>query len=489
MAAASDEEPLTIPHSFDTELLLEFASGLLKRRRVRGSEFYFDLIERTGIVAGLSLAWENAKGLFERGLHDAEDPVDRARFLFLTALYGHFRGGEFPQACRLLRETVTLTEGSRRLRTRALLLLGRAERQMGDFDAAEAAYDRVLHSGVLSYRPLAMNYLSNLRMHQGRHEEAIELNRESRAALEPTGETCALRQVEADLGSIHLDKGDYRLARRILEAVIAQDMALLDISGAGRAYNNLAVACVKMGDLQSAQRAYAQALRFHAAAGRNHLLSGTYRNLGICLGAQRQTEAALAAFERAIDLAQAIASSDLELKARTEALAALGKQRDRSALIPLYVARCNEILETSSERVTRTALQDFARTLGGIAADETPRRHPPGRRGKPRRLATPEGHEALDEITGQVVEDEFGKMLSSRLQPGLSGKLGPSVEQVAGFLMLYAGEYFRFGDYAREFALATSRAKPQLRELCERRIIELTGIRKAAKYSLAFHRV
>ena len=61
-------------------------------------------------------------------------------------------------------------------------------------------------------------------------------------------------------------------------------------------------------------------------------------------------------------------------------------------------------------------------------------------------------------------------------------------EKVASFLMLFAGEWFRNGDYAREFALSPNVSKRHLKSLCLGGLLELTGTRKAAKYVLAFHR-
>jgi hypothetical protein len=79
-------------------------------------------------------------------------------------------------------------------------------------------------------------------------------------------------------------------------------------------------------------------------------------------------------------------------------------------------------------------------------------------------------------------------MLADRLGAGLHRRSAPPASDLRDFLLLFMGDYLRFHDYAGEFRLSLSRGKFQLRELCHRRILAITGLRKAGKYSLAFHR-
>lgn len=110
------------------------------------------------------------------------------------------------------------------------------------------------------------------------------------------------------------------------------------------------------------------------------------------------------------------------------------------------------------------------------------------RRGAVPALGTSVGRGELSAIVGEVSEKEFDAKLEARLQPGLGIRHAPSPDLLGRFLMLFAGDRFKFANYANEFSLSQGRAKPHLRILCERDVIQLSGQRKASSYTLAFHR-
>ncbi len=481
-------DPATLPHTFDTEALLSFAQSLIRRREVRDGVLFLDLLERTGVAVALCGEEDVAERLFTRGLRSAREPKEQARFHYLIAHHIHFRRGRLAEAKKRLQQALAKTETQRNLKSRALLLLGRIARQTQDAEGAEAAYRQVLNSGVLEYRPLALQYMGILSMTQDRYEDAVALNRKAHAAMKRRGLTLAMMQVDADLSAFHLARGQYRLAQSILEDVVARNVELLDLNSAGNTYNNLAMAFHKQDKDAAARDAYLQALRFQAATGRKHHMATTYRNLGITLCRLRDAETAFAAFETAIALAEEIASPEEEFRSRTEALDAILRTGIRVGCVPGFVARCDDILRTSEKGLSQHSLRAYPRVLGKLVLGRTPARLARIKARGPSRLSTPQGRASLKRLTSAIVENEFEAKLSERIGSGLPGRHGPRPEQLRAFLMLFAGDYFQFKHYAREFPLSPARVKHQLRELCRRGIIELDGTRKAAKYSLAFHR-
>jgi tetratricopeptide (TPR) repeat protein len=488
---ASEEfglELAALPHSFDTNELLEFAEKQLRRRDIRQSEFHPELLERTGIVQALAGDDESAERTYDRGIRGSERTTDEARFLYLKAHTLHFRRGEMLPARKLLHEAVAKMETQRHLKTRALLLLGRVERSLNDLEAAEEAYDHVLESGVLEFRPLALNYMSIVRTSDGEFDEAQKLNAKAQSSLRRSKSLAAIRQTEMQAGFIHCASGQYRAARKIFEKAVVKDNELLDLSAAGRAYNNLAVACSQLQDYEAARDACVQAIRCHTAARRPLLVAGAYQNLGRAFSHMGQSEPAMAAFERAVELAQDVGSKEREFEARTEALRNVLTNRRQRTVVPGLVSDCTVLLESNMEELPRRSLEEFSEVMGqlaiqGILGDVARQR---GRR--PRQFATDGGRRTLAGHTGTIRADEYDRQLASQLGDGLSGRYVPPVDEVASFLMLFTGDSFRFGEYAREFLLPTSRAKTQLKELCQRQILDMIGTRKAAKYYLSFHR-
>jgi hypothetical protein len=256
----------------------------------------------------------------------------------------------------------------------------------------------------------------------------------------------------------------------------------------GRIKNNIGVVLRRSGDPQGARQAFLEAIRYHTAAGRKRLLTGSYRGLAVVLADLEDPEASLSALTRAIDIAEAASAIDSEFKARTTAIRIMAEHRTHITAIPWQIGACSSILETRGKEIARGSLEGFSRVmsevaLGGLMGDIARQR---GRR--PTRVGTPEGDALLGSLVGRLSQDEYESRLKQRLGDRLTVRHSPSPDEIRLFLYLYAGDFFRFRHYAQEFLLTTSRAKTQLKELSNRRVVELTGTRKAAKYSLAFHR-
>jgi len=485
LAVEEGTDPRRLPHTFETEELLALGQRTLRRRVVRARPDFADIQEITGVALSVCGEEEAAAELFEQAIRAAGAEPGAARFRYLLAHYLHFRRGELAEARRVLTEAIEEVETRRVQKSRILLLAGRVARQVGDLESAERWYAHVLESGVHRYRPLAQLYLAILRREQNRLDEAIRLNRRAHAAMRRAGEELGMLMADSDLAAFHLQGGDIHGARRLLGDVVRNHVDLLDLTAAGNASNNLAMVCEKLGDQEGARDAYLDSLRYHRAVGRKHLLAHTYRNLGVILIELDEAEPGLAALERSITLATEIASPEIELRGRTEAIEVLVHLGSRLDAIPEMVARCGRILAAAEPGFAPEGVHHYARALGRVVESGLPSRRTGPRAG---RLATPAGARALERLTGNPDGEEFERLLRERIGPGLSGKDAPDADQLVGFLLLFAGDYFRFRDFANEFQLTTGRVKHHLKVLVERNVIELTGTKKAAKYSLSFHR-
>jgi tetratricopeptide (TPR) repeat protein len=341
---------------------------------------------------------------------------------------------------------------------------------------------------VLKYRPLADYYLGILRMQQGRFDEAIEMNRRAHASFRRDRQALALRLGDGDLALIYMAQGDYRKARAILERVAREDVKILDTNAAGLTFNNLAVSCAKLRDLRGARDAYLRALGFHAAGNRRHLLAGTYANLGMTLSKLGEIEPAFAALDRAIELAEEIKSAEIGLRARTAAIEAVLRHGTRLGLIPVLTTRCDEIVRKSASEVSKDALQEYSTALAEIVSAQVQKGLRERRAAKTETVGSRSGQSALEKLADRIDGSRYREMLADRLGEGLRRRFAPPPGELCDFLMLFTGDYLRFHDYVSEFWLTVSRGKLHLRELCDRRILDIDGNRKAAKYSLAFHR-
>jgi tetratricopeptide (TPR) repeat protein len=479
-------DPRRLPHTFETNALLAAGQRMVRRPSVRARPDRSDLIEVLGIALAVSGEEEAASELFETALRGAADDPEAARFRYLLAHYIHFRGGELAEARRLLGEAMGEVETQRAQKSRILLVAGRVARQLGDLDAAERWYTHVLESGVHRFRPLAQLYLAILWQGQRRLDEAIALNRRAHAAMRRGGEELGMLMADSDLAAFHLQGGDVLEARRLLRDVVRNHVDLLDLTAAGNASNNLAMVCERLGDREGARAAYIESLRYHRVGGRKHLLAHTYRNLGGVLADLGEIEPALAAFDRAIELSTQIASPETEVRGRTEALEVLVRLQARPGAIADMVSRCDQILASAGPGFATDSVHRYARVLGKVidAGLGGGRRT----RTSSSRLATAAGVRALEKLTGGLDGNEFERLLRERIGGGLSGKDAPETDELVAFLLLFAGDYFRFRDFANEFHLTTGRVKHHLKVLVERNVIELTGTKKAAKYSLSFHR-
>jgi tetratricopeptide (TPR) repeat protein len=293
------------------------------------------------------------------------------------------------------------------------------------------------------------------------------------------------------LGVLRLAEGKPGAAEQIWERQVLESHRVLDIPMLARTYNNLGVSRARQGDYRGACRALVAAIPYHATSGRRRYLAGTYRNLGLYLAQLGEVETAMAAFERALALASEVEQRDHELETLTDLLSTCLERRTHLSAVPRVLRRAYEILETSAPGELREAtLLSFSRLTHDVLAKAggvAPVKARATARGEAE-LASFEGRTALRAMLPRDEDSDFPGMLSLRLGEGPRGRHVPPADELASFLMLFTGQYFKSANYTREFAISQERAKRHLRWLCNAGVIERFGSRKASRYALAFHR-
>lgn len=475
-----------VPHTFETHELLDFAAKFSRRRDVRDSDVYHDLLQRLAVLAFIVGDAELGRKTITRGLRDAEEGPERARFLYLSGLYDHFRSGDLTAAKEVLEQALVESELSRHLKSDVRIALGRTCREVEEYEAAERHYQHLIDHGVLELRPTAVHLLALVREAQGRLDEAENLTRESLKQFEQERDWLNVLNLKATLGDLALTGGDGPRARRVLEPVAEEYARILSAEGAARTYGTLAATYAKEKKYPRALSAYAESLRFQAPAHRYADIARTYRNMAGGLPDMGKTAASLAAFDRAVEFAQRADAVEEELSVYSDVLSLSTVLKLPPAAIAHVVERSREILTEADGRLSGEVYERFAKGAIAVVGRALPR--VTRRRGAVPALGTSVGRGELSAIVGEVSEKEFDAKLEARLQPGLGIRHAPSPDLLGRFLMLFAGDRFKFANYANEFSLSQGRAKPHLRILCERDVIQLSGQRKASSYTLAFHR-
>ncbi len=477
-------ETASIPHTFDTDALLAHADRLLRRRELRDTDARLSLLYRTAIVHAIAGDPEAGLAHFERGMKATEGYPFQSRFHFGIGMWHHFRCGRLTEAKEILLDGHRISEKERRIRTEIELLLGRTYRQLGEHAAAERVYADVLERGVLEYRAVALLWMANAQLEQGQTAQARRSNASARQVIDESPDWALRRLYLGNVANLAFEESKLDKARKIHDELIAEDLRRLDIPVLGRHYNNLALTCRRLGDVEAARESYAQAIRFHAAAGRPGLMTESARNLAILYFTEGDLEAGLAAIDRARDFARqgaAAAQEFTSLALAARSLADAGEHRR----VPPILNRCREILPAVEDGIDRRALVEFVLATAAYA-------DPSARKAAtvtlPRKLASPDGTRRLGQLLGPIDPNEFEDTLERRLGDGMSFFDAPAPALLREFLLLFAGAVFKNTSYQREFGCGQARAKYHLQWLVGRRILEMIGRRKAAVYMLAFHR-
>lgn len=477
-----------VPHSFDTDALLDVARVAIGRIPLEWRDVHDDLLACTGIVTALLGDEHEALALFERGVLEAEDDLGRGRFRFLIGHYVHQRAGRTRAAWRELERAVALIPANRPLHHEVQLAIGHNARVVGDHGYAVRAYETVLGT-AREFDPHARLGLSNVRADRGEMDEARELADAAVRGFEAVGERLGVLTAEAHLATLALASGDPAGARSALERVVSERERTHDVMRLAKSYNNLAVACRRLGDHDDACRYLSRAIRTNEGLGRSRLLAANYHNLGRTLLEAGDEEAALSAFERAIFIAHRVGSTEREFESIAEVVTLLAGRPGREKIVRDLIARGGVLTDSEGAALSHEALIAFARaSLQEVDRVDALAGSPVVRGGWPISLGTAAGRERMGRLVAMETVGVGITAVRRRLHDSFRYRGAPAVEKIAQFLLSFAGELFQNSDYAQEFDLSHDVAKRQLRTLCQVGVLELIGQRKAARYALSFQR-
>jgi hypothetical protein len=359
---------------------------------------------------------------------------------------------------------------------------------MGDHGHATRAYQAVLGS-TRELDPHAQLGLSNVLADQGHMAAATDLARRAVIGFESVGERLGVLTAEAHLATLALADGRPEDARQVLERVVAERERTHDVMRLAKSYNNLAVACRRLGDHETAARCLSRAIRTNEGLGRNRLLAANYHNLGRTLAEKGDEEAALSAFERSIFIAHRVGSPEREFESIAEVVTLLEGRSGRDQVVRDLLARGGVLIEDHGDHLSREALVAFTRaSLHEVDRSQPLYTSPVARGGWPVSLGTAAGRERMARLVSMETVGVGITALRRKLQERFRYRGAPTIDKIAEFLLSFAGELFQNSDYAREFDLSHDVAKRQLRTLCQGGVLELNGQRKAARYALSFQR-
>jgi len=489
LAVSNGEAPDRVPHSFEPDDLFRYTERLLARPEVtRDDDVHLELVALLGVAYAVAGDDEKAQKHLSRGLRHADSNQKRARFEYHLGLHHHFRRGELARAKEVLEEAYLHSERSRRLRGQILLALGTVDLRLHNVDSAQRSFRSALDLHIKELEPQLFLRLGITEAMQCRPDRAVDLNRKGHALFAEQRDWRGMKLADASLGEHYLDDGEFARARDTLEPVVAEGFRMLDLARLGHDYGHLSVARSELGDATGARDAILEAIRFHHSEGHRASLVGDYQNLGDCLAEIGDHDTALAALDTALVLSrqQELAHEEFQVLSRLVAICA--RHGVIPDVMPHVMDRCRALMHVHAELLTKESLLHFARSLQGIVGSPSlrgPRSYPPP---DPLRLGTPDGHERLALLLPKPQETDFAARLRSTLDEGLPGRDVPPADELHPFLWQYKGEFFKSGNYTREFGITQERAKRHLRSMCVAGIIERQGSRKASRYALAFHR-
>lgn len=471
----------SVPHSYDSSDLLSAADKAAGRRGLGTEpELRAELFARIGIAACLEGQLERGRRAFERGRRAAEDGPERARFTYLSAVYGHAHRGDHGAAKRELEDALADSELARRLRTEIRIALGRACLRLGDRFLAEEHLSDVLELGVTEYHPVALHELSRVHLTRGEFAEAKRLATAALADANPVTDPTLPFDIRTTLADVAFASGNVEGAARLYESTAAEQDRMLAIEGAARSYRKLGTARRALGRHGSALDAFGSSIRFYTITGHEARLSEMYERLGGCFVALADGDAARGAYALAVSRAIEAESPDLELAALCGALHAPERLGLSEEQVSQALGRCKQLVQDDESALSPETLRTFARVvlpfIGSERAIRTRRRSPA--------LGSESMRLARFVVRPNVLERAFDAALPDEL--GI--RWAPPREAIRSFLLLFTGDRFKHADYAGEFLLSPGHAKRHLKELRERGVLELRGQRKGSAYTLSFHR-
>lgn len=192
--------------------------------------------------------------------------------------------------------------------SRALNQLGHIERLLGNLDAAELAYQRVLDAGERSGSSgLVAVGASNLGLiyeARGDLDQAQQMLRKSLKINEMLGRFEGMAANYGNLGVIHGIRGDPNQAEEMFRRALEIDEKLGQLEGMASCYGNLGLIYKARGDLDQAEEMHRKSLKIEKQLGRLEGMASEYGNLGLVCKARGDLDQAEKFHRKSLKISQ-----------------------------------------------------------------------------------------------------------------------------------------------------------------------------------------
>jgi tetratricopeptide (TPR) repeat protein len=204
-------------------------------------------------------------------------------------------------------------------RSEALVGIGDCYSKLGDYIAAENAYNQALEetrdTGATLCRVRAWDGLGTLCWKQGRMDEAVRLLTQARMALRHTRDAFVLGNVLLSLGIAYAFAGRLDQAISAYEEALDCFRSLDDGHGMALVLNNLGEAHQELFNVESALHYHEEAVRLASNLGILPILLDATRNMGVDLVLMGRYSEGMMCLEKALAQAREAGDKDLALQA------------------------------------------------------------------------------------------------------------------------------------------------------------------------------
>ncbi|MGF1619631.1 MAG: tetratricopeptide repeat protein [Rhodomicrobiaceae bacterium] len=188
--------------------------------------------------------------------------------------------------------------------------LGQLQWRIGDLDAAQRSYERVMALGnQLEDQALiavATGNLGTIYWTRGDFDQAETMSKKSVAIEEVLGRKKGMAVQYGNLGAFHHTRGDLEQAETMYRKALAIDEALDRKEGMASNYGNLGVLYKTCGDLGQAEAMHKKSLAINKALGRKEGIASDYGNLGILYAIRGDLGQAEAMYKKGLAIEEAL---------------------------------------------------------------------------------------------------------------------------------------------------------------------------------------
>jgi tetratricopeptide (TPR) repeat protein len=464
--------------------LIDFAQKVIRRGEGLEPDARFELMASTGRAMILAGRTDEGLELLTRGKTEATEEPHRTRFPWLIAALYHLPRREYEHALEEVRRALRVTHAGRTYR--ALLNVTSAKAYYGLRSPARAseACQVAINMRVKEIAPWA-HVTAGWALASERPDEARRLNREGRVLFDELGDERGVLIADADLAAMWVLNSEPRKAMPLLDATRAQYTRLLDVTNLGRCYNNYGQALRQLSSFKEAAGAYLTAARYHAEAEFWADANGTLGNLAHVYVLMKNVPQAYALLYEAADLAASRGLVNLELARLVQILDTIAKTGQPIEAVPYVLSRVWSIIDEAERNQSRSdfvALQRAISQLGQRGAELPSQKVVP----KPAGFPDPKALQAVRAMLEEHMTPSLEQTLAGTIEEH-QRRCWPETDELVGFLLGWRGRWFGNSDYQMEFLINQEAAKYHLRGLREEKVIAQEGIRKGARYRLAFH--